>query len=62
MFGILAAGLFFGKPEIVLMFGIGSLIPDLDRDMVFSARSSFVAYKFSAGAFSLRIHRGKRIK
>jgi hypothetical protein len=41
MFGILVGGLFFGKPEIVLMVGIGSLIPDLYREYGFFSKESF---------------------
>jgi hypothetical protein len=41
MFGILVGGLFFGKPEIVLMVGIGSLIPDLNREYGFFSNESF---------------------
>jgi len=41
MFGILVGGLFFGKPEIMLMVGIGSLFPDLDREHGFFSKESF---------------------
>jgi membrane-bound metal-dependent hydrolase YbcI (DUF457 family) len=32
MFGILIGALFFGRPEIALIVGVGSVIPDLDRE------------------------------
>jgi hypothetical protein len=41
MFGVLVAALFFGKPEIILLVGVGSAIPDLDREYAFFSRSSF---------------------
>ncbi|MFI5422118.1 MAG: metal-dependent hydrolase, partial [Nitrososphaerales archaeon] len=41
MFGVLVGALFFGKPEIVLLVGVGSAIPDLDREYAFFSRSSF---------------------
>jgi hypothetical protein len=41
MFGALVGALFFGKPEIVLLVGVGSAIPDLDREYAFFSRSSF---------------------
>jgi membrane-bound metal-dependent hydrolase YbcI (DUF457 family) len=45
VFGILVGALFFGRPEIMLMIGVGSAIPDLDREYGFSAKSPFVADK-----------------
>jgi len=41
MFGILVGALFFGRPEIALMVGIGSTIPDLDREYGFLSKESF---------------------
>jgi len=41
MFGVLLASVFFGKPEIILLVGIGSAIPDLDREYGFLSKDSF---------------------
>jgi hypothetical protein len=41
MVGILAGGLFFGRPEIMLMIGVGATIPDLDREYGFFSKESF---------------------
>jgi hypothetical protein len=41
MFGILVGALLFGKPEIALMVGVGSAIPDLDREYGFFSKESF---------------------
>jgi len=41
MFGILVGSLFFGKPEIILLLAIGSMIPDLDREYGFLSKESF---------------------
>ena len=41
MFGILVGALFFGRPEIALMVGVGSTIPDLDREYGFFSKESF---------------------
>jgi hypothetical protein len=42
MFGILIGTIFFGgKPEIILLVGIGSAIPDMDREYGFFRRDSF---------------------
>jgi hypothetical protein len=41
MFGLLVGGLFFGSPEIMLLVGIGSAIPDLDREYGFLNKESF---------------------
>jgi hypothetical protein len=41
MFGILVGALFFGRPEIMLMIGVGSAIPDLDREYGFFSKESF---------------------
>jgi hypothetical protein len=41
MFGVLLAALFFGKPEIILLVGVGSAIPDLDREYGFLSKESF---------------------
>ena len=41
MFGIAVGAVFFGKPEIVLLVGLGSAIPDLDREYGFLSKVSF---------------------
>jgi hypothetical protein len=41
MVGILVGALFFRKPEIMLMIGVGSTIPDLDREYGFFSKESF---------------------
>ena len=41
MVGILVGALFFGRPEIMLMIGVGSTIPDLDREYGFFSKESF---------------------
>jgi hypothetical protein len=41
MFGLLIGAMFFGKPEIVLLVGLGSAIPDLDREYGFFSRQAF---------------------
>ncbi|MHB1908956.1 MAG: metal-dependent hydrolase [Nitrososphaerales archaeon] len=41
MFGVLVAAIFFGKPDIILLVGIGSAIPDLDREYGFLSKESF---------------------
>jgi hypothetical protein len=41
MFGIAVGSLFFGKPEIVLLVAIGSMVPDLDREYGFLSKESF---------------------
>jgi hypothetical protein len=41
MFGILVGALFFGRPEIMLMIGVGATIPDLDREYGFFSKESF---------------------
>lgn len=41
MFGILLAAIFFGDPRIILLVGIGSAIPDLDREYGFLSKESF---------------------
>jgi len=41
MFGILVAALFTGDPEIMLLVGLGSVIPDLDREYGFLSKESF---------------------
>jgi len=41
MFGILVGSLFFGKPEIIMLIAIGSMIPDLDREYAFLSKESF---------------------
>ena len=41
MFGILVGSLFFGKPEIILLFALGSMIPDLDREYGFLSEETY---------------------
>jgi hypothetical protein len=41
MFGILLAAVFFGEPRIIFLVGIGSAIPDLDREYGFLSKESF---------------------
>ncbi len=41
MFGIFVGSLFFGKPEIIMLLAIGSMIPDLDREYAFLSKESF---------------------
>jgi len=41
MFGILIGALFFGSPVIALMVGVGSVIPDLDREYGFFSKEAF---------------------
>ena len=41
MFGLLIGALFFGRPELVLLVGIGSAIPDLDREYAFFSREKY---------------------
>ena len=41
MFGLLVGALFFGRPEIALMVGVGSAIPDIDREYGFFSKESF---------------------
>jgi LexA-binding, inner membrane-associated putative hydrolase len=41
MFGIAVGAVFFGKPEIILLAGLGSAIPDLDREYGFLSKESF---------------------
>ena len=42
MFGVLLAAVFFGKPEIILLLvGVGSAIPDPDREYGFLSKDSF---------------------
>ncbi len=41
MLGIVVGALFFGKPEIILLVGLGSAIPDLDREYGFMNKESF---------------------
>ena len=41
MFGILIGAIFFGKPDIMFLIGIGSAIPDLDREYGFLSAKSF---------------------
>jgi hypothetical protein len=41
MVGILVGALFFGRPEIMLMIGVGSAIPDLDREYGFFSKETF---------------------
>lgn len=41
MFGMLVGALFFGRPEIMLMIGVGATLPDLDREYGFFSKESF---------------------
>jgi len=41
IFGIAVGAVFFGKPETILLIGIGSAIPDLDREYGFFSKESF---------------------
>src|SRR5271157_4859771 len=41
MFGIAVGAVFFCKPEIILLVGLGSAIPDLDREYGFLSKESF---------------------
>jgi hypothetical protein len=41
MFGILVGALLFSRQEIALMVGVGSEIPDLDREYGFFSKESF---------------------
>jgi len=41
MFGLLVGGLFYGTPEIMLLVGVGSAIPDLDREYGLLNKESF---------------------
>lgn len=46
MFGMLIGALFFGKMEIILLVGIGSAIPDMDREYGFFSKdesTNFIA-------------------
>jgi hypothetical protein len=39
--GMVVGALLFGKPEIILLVGLGSAIPDLDREYGFMSKESF---------------------
>jgi len=41
MFGLLIGAIFFVKPEAVLLVGIGSALPDLDREYAYFSREKF---------------------
>ncbi|MHB8565488.1 MAG: metal-dependent hydrolase [Nitrososphaerales archaeon] len=41
MLGVLVGAIFFGKPDIILLIGVGSAIPDLDREYGFLSENSF---------------------
>jgi uncharacterized membrane protein len=41
MFGFAVGALFFGKPETILLVGLGSAIPDLDREYGFLSKEAF---------------------
>lgn len=41
MLGMVVGALFFAKPEIILLMGLGSAIPDLDREYGFMSKESF---------------------
>jgi hypothetical protein len=51
MFGILVGALFFGRPEIALMIGVGSVIPDLDREYGFFSKESFRLHQIHRALF-----------
>jgi len=51
MFGILVGALFFGRPEIALMIGVGSVIPDLDREYGFFSKESFRLHQVHRALF-----------
>jgi hypothetical protein len=51
MFGILIGAIFFGKPEIILLVGLGSAIPDLDREYGFFKRDSFRDHQIHRALF-----------
>jgi hypothetical protein len=41
MLGIVVGAVFFHKPEMILLLGLGSAIPDLDREYGFMSKESF---------------------
>ena len=41
MFAIAVGAVFFGRPEIILLLGVGAAIPDLDREYAFLSEDSF---------------------
>jgi hypothetical protein len=41
MFGLAIGAVFFGKPAMILLVGLGSAIPDLDREYGFLSKESF---------------------
>ena len=41
MFGLAVGAVFFGKPETILLVGLGSAIPDMDREYGFLSTESF---------------------
>src|SRR5271169_2004743 len=41
MFGIAIGAVFFGKPPLMLLIAIGSMIPDLDREYGLLSQESF---------------------
>jgi len=51
MFGVLLAAMFFGKPEIILLVGVGSAIPDLDREYGFLSKDSFRNFQVHRALF-----------
>jgi len=51
MLGVLVGALAFGKPEIILLIGLGSAIPDLDREYAFFSRQSFRDHQIHRALF-----------
>jgi len=41
MLGLAIGAVFFGKPEIILLVGLGSTLPDLDREYGFFSKETF---------------------
>jgi hypothetical protein len=41
LLGMAVGALFFGKPEFILLIGLGSAIPDLDREYGFMSKETF---------------------
>ena len=51
LFGLLVAGIFFGKPEAIILVGIGSAIPDMDREYGFFREGSFRHHQIHRALF-----------
>ena len=45
MFGLLVGALFFSKPEFIILVGVGSALPDLDREYAFFSRKEFIEHQ-----------------